>query len=184
MPTSTTVTFAGAKGGVGTTTVAALHALAMTRRGHTVRITSRTTTGVEDLAAVLGVPTPPAGEPVQVLPGLTLADQPCPDSYSVVDAGTDLFTTPDAGPLYAVVRNDYLSLRRALPAVAETTGVVLVVEPNRSLTQRDIVDVLGRPISAEVRLDPTIARAVDAGLLSTARHLGLDLSHLAPSPTA
>lgn len=176
----TTVTFAGAKGGVGTTTVAALHALAMNRQGHTVRITSTTTVGVEDLAAILGVPTPGPGDRVQVLPGLTLGDKPCPDSYNVVDAGTDLFSSHDDGPLYAVVRNDYLSLRRALAAVAETTGIVLVVEPNRSLTQRDVVDVLGLPLSAEVKLDATIARAVDAGLLATARHLRLDLSHLAP----
>ncbi len=183
MAEPTTVTFAGAKGGVGTTTVAALHALAITRLGHPVRITSTTTAGIEDLAAVLGVPTPCAAEHVQVLPGLTLASEPCPDSYNVVDAGTDLSSTHEHGPLYAVMRNDYLSLRRALGAPAGTTGIVLVVEPNRSLTHRDVVDVLARPVSAEVKLDGAIARAADAGLLSTARYLTVDLAHLAPGPT-
>lgn len=180
MTNPTTVTFAGAKGGVGTTTVAALHALAMARRGRAVRITSTTSAGVEDLAAVLGVPNPSSAEHVEVLPGLTLAGEPCPESYNVVDAGTELLPAPDHGPLYAVVRNDYLSLRRALAAVAATTGIVLVVEPNRSLTHRDVVEVLGRPISAEIKLDAAVAWAVDAGLLSTARHLRLDLADLAP----
>jgi hypothetical protein len=36
--------------------------------------------------------------------------------------------------------------------------------------------VLAQPIVAELRLDPAIARAVDAGLLTTARHLRVDLS--------
>ena len=34
-----------------------------------VRITSTTTAGVDDLAAVLGVPAPAAGDPVEMLPG-------------------------------------------------------------------------------------------------------------------
>jgi hypothetical protein len=44
------------------------------------------------------------------------------------------------------------------------------------LTRRDVEDVLPQPIVVELRLDPAIARAVDAGLLTTARHLRVDLS--------
>ena len=44
------------------------------------------------------------------------------------------------------------------------------------MTCRDVEDVLAQPIVVELRLDPAIARAVDAGLLTTARHLRVDLS--------
>jgi len=175
MTTPTTVTFVGAKGGVGTSTVATLHAIALARREHTVRLTSTHTAGVEDLAALLGVPAPGAGETVTVLPRLTLADQPCADGHTVVDAGTDCFSDHD-GPVYVVLRNDYLSLRRALAGPRTTAGIILISEPNRSLTRRDVADVLAHPIVAELRLDPAIARAIDAGLLSSARHLRIDLS--------
>ena len=110
---TTTVTFVGAKGGVGTTTVAAVHAIQLARQGHTVRLTSADSARVEDLAALLGVPAPGPGEAVVVIPGLTVADHPAPDGDNVVDAGTDRFSD-HCGPVYVVVRNDYMSLRRAL----------------------------------------------------------------------
>ena len=86
--------------------------------------------------------------------------------------------------MYLVLRNDYQSLRRALNAPRTTTGVVLVTEAQRSLNRRDVEDVLTQPIVAELRLDPAIARAVDAGLLTTARHLRVDLSLGAPAAYA
>ncbi len=54
------VVFMGAKGGVGTTTVAILHALEEVAQGHTVRLTATASAALGDLAAVLGV-----AEPVQ-----------------------------------------------------------------------------------------------------------------------
>jgi hypothetical protein len=66
-----------------------------------------------------------------------------------------------------VTRPCYLSLRRAVRGVARPTGVVLVDEPGRALTARDIEHALGVPVEATVSLDPLVARAVDAGLLST-----------------
>lgn len=65
-----------------------------------------------------------------------------------------------------VLRPCYLALRRALAAPIRPTAVVLVAEPGRALTRRDIEDVLGVPVRAEVDYDPSIARAVDAGLLA------------------
>jgi len=65
-----------------------------------------------------------------------------------------------------VLRPCYLALRRALAAPIRPSAVVLVGEPGRTLTRRDIEDVLGVPVRAEVDYDPSIARAVDAGLLA------------------
>ena len=65
-----------------------------------------------------------------------------------------------------VLRPCYLALRRALAAPIRPSAVVLVNEPGRALTRRDIEEVLGVPVRAEIDFDPAIARAVDAGLLA------------------
>jgi MinD-like ATPase involved in chromosome partitioning or flagellar assembly len=65
-----------------------------------------------------------------------------------------------------VMRPCYLGLRRALAAPIRPSAVVLVDEPGRALTRRDIEEVLGVPVRAEIDYDPSIARAVDAGLLA------------------
>ncbi|MCA1697989.1 MAG: hypothetical protein LC790_03430 [Actinobacteria bacterium] len=176
MSSSTIVTFVGAKGGVGTSTIAALHAIQLARLGRTVRLSAND--AVDDLAAIVGVPCPGPDETARVLPGLTLGEERCTDTdaINVIDAGTDCFSGHDGSAVYLVIRNDYQSLRRALNAPRTTTGLVLVTEAQRSLNRRDVEDVLAQTIVAELRLDPAIARAVDAGLLSTARHLRVDLS--------
>lgn len=66
-----------------------------------------------------------------------------------------------------VTRPCFLALRRALAAPLRPSEVVLVTEPGRSLTRRDVEDCLGAPVVAEVAHDPQVARAVDAGLLAT-----------------
>ena len=63
-----------------------------------------------------------------------------------------------------VVRPCYLALHRA-SAHNRPTGIVLVREPGRRLTARDVSAVVGAPVRVEVDYDPAIARAVDAGLL-------------------
>jgi MinD-like ATPase involved in chromosome partitioning or flagellar assembly len=73
-----------------------------------------------------------------------------------------------------VLRPCYLALRRALAAPLRPSGVILVVERNRSLSRRDVEDVLGVPVRAQIAWDPQVARAVDAGLLSTRLPRGLD----------
>lgn len=66
-----------------------------------------------------------------------------------------------------VVRGCYLALRRAVrsPLLESCTGAVLVDEPGRSLTRREIADVLGIPVLARVPMRDAVARAVDAGVL-------------------
>lgn len=48
-----TVTLIGAKGGVGTSTVAAMYALTVARTGQPVRLSATNSAGVEDLATIL-----------------------------------------------------------------------------------------------------------------------------------
>lgn len=66
-----------------------------------------------------------------------------------------------------VIRPCYLALRRAVPAAGAASGVVLVEEPGRGLGRADIEAALRVPVVATVALDPAVARAVDAGLLTT-----------------
>lgn len=65
-----------------------------------------------------------------------------------------------------VTRPCYLSLRRVAGLTVRPTGVVLVTEPGRALGRRDIEQVVGAEVVAEVPIDPAVARSVDAGLLA------------------
>ncbi len=65
-----------------------------------------------------------------------------------------------------VTRPCYLSLRRLVASPLRPTGVVLLTEPGRSLGRRDVEQVVGVDVVAEVPIDPTVARCVDAGLLA------------------
>jgi hypothetical protein len=87
-----------------------------------------------------------------------------------VDAGTGqppaaLVAHADRSLL--VTRPCYLSLRRAVRGPTRPTGVVLVTEPGRALSARDVEHALGVAVEATVSIDPSVARAVDAGLLQT-----------------
>jgi len=66
-----------------------------------------------------------------------------------------------------VTRPCYLSLRRAVATGLHPTGIVLIDEPGRALTARDVERSLGAPVVAELQYDPAVARAVDAGLLAS-----------------
>jgi hypothetical protein len=88
---------------------------------------------------------------------------------AVVDAGTgspppELHDAAEHSLL--VTRPCFLALRRAQQLAVRPTGIVLVDEPGRALTSSDIEHALGVAVVAEVRLDPAVARAVDAGLLA------------------
>lgn len=87
----------------------------------------------------------------------------------IVDAGTgepwpELAAAAERRLL--VTRRCYLALRRAGRMAAQPSGVVVVDESGRALADRDIETWLGAPVVASVGLDPSVARAVDAGLLS------------------
>jgi hypothetical protein len=68
-----------------------------------------------------------------------------------------------------VLRSCYLSLRRAVnsPCLPHTAGVVLLDESDRTLGASQIGDVLDLPVLTRIAVDARIARAVDAGVLSS-----------------
>jgi hypothetical protein len=85
-----------------------------------------------------------------------------------IDAGTGppppALVTDDVRSLL-VTRACYLSITRAAALVVRPDGVVLVAEPWRTLRPFDIERAIGAPVVARVSHDPSIPRAVDAGLL-------------------
>jgi hypothetical protein len=112
-----------------------------------------------------------------------LAAEPRP---VVVDCGT---APVGAGAIVAaaadrsllVTRPCFLALRRAVAGALRPSGVVLVVEPGRSLDRRDVEERIGAPVVASVEVDPAVARAVDAGVLALRlpRGLARELRHAA-----
>ncbi len=68
-----------------------------------------------------------------------------------------------------VLRGCYLALRRAVhgPVLASTTAAVLLEEPGRTLSARDVAQVFDLPVLARVPVKSIIARSVDAGVLAT-----------------
>lgn len=67
----------------------------------------------------------------------------------------------------AVTRLCLLGLRALHRAPVRPSGVVVVREVGRAIGVADVVSMVGAPVVADVAVDPSIARAVDAGLLSS-----------------
>lgn len=119
--------------------------------------------------------------------GDVLAALFCAESRTtVVDCGTQPTGAAHRVALAAdrsflVTRACFLSLRRALATALRPTGVILLAEPGRSLSRQDIERALGVPVVAVVETDPSVARAVDAGLLGARlpRGLSRELRHVA-----
>lgn len=68
-----------------------------------------------------------------------------------------------------VLRPCYLALRRAAHVPISFDNVVEVFEDGRSLRTLDVEAVIGMAVSARVRVDPVIARAVDSGTVVSRR---------------
>jgi hypothetical protein len=104
----------------------------------------------------------------------------------VVDCGTEpagaaLVLARRAERSLLVTRACFLALRSALEAPLRPSEVILLEEPGRALRVADVGEVLGVPVTAEVAIDPAVARAVDAGLLAARLPRGLEreLRHVA-----
>lgn len=160
-----TVAVAGARGGHGTTTIAT--ALALLAAGHhpTLLVSG-------DAAPLLGCGEPSDAEAsVEVTPTLTLGLVPTGmQPMTVIDMG-HLGGEGGSGsgedPTYVVLRGPcYLALRTLVARTGPSpAGIILVVEDGRSLTERDVEDVLGVPVVARIQHSPSVARTIDAGLL-------------------
>jgi len=197
----------GARGGQGTTTVATV--LALLAAGHRpVRLVS---TRPDDVCALTACARPLAVTASTLLcPRLTLGGvaAPVPGHPPAGPGGNGSHDLPvvtvlDLGRLgdpaaeaampadgchttrWLVLRGPcYLSLRAALDSGWRADGVILLVEPGRALGASDVADVLGVPVVAEVPVEASVARVVDAGLLLARLHsLGAFgvLGHLAPA---
>jgi len=90
----------------------------------------------------------------------------------VIDAGTTALpaTFVEQCPSrWLITRACFLSLRRAIRLPVPPTGVIVVDEPGRTLTHRDIETSVGAPVIASIPWDMRVARSVDSGLLGARR---------------
>lgn len=80
------------------------------------------------------------------------------------DAAREVVRAADRSVL--VTRACYLAMRRAQEHDLAPTEVALVEEDDRALGVDEIVGALGAPVRLRIAWHPSIARAVDAGLLA------------------
>lgn len=179
------ITFRGAKGGVGTSTVVALTALELEHRTNSAPIVI-IEIGADDMTSILGRATrslsdqlenynPDSSrliiandirqgsgivEVIDTVTGLMHTEEP---PIFLIDNGT----APIEGGAYrfTVVSNDFLTLRRLMQGPAAGEALVLVEEESRALGKREVEDIGGMPILATIRRTQEMARAIDAGTL-------------------
>ena len=170
--TVTRITIAGARGGQGTSTIAAV--LAMFAAEH--RTTRLSSTEPAAIAALLGLPPPDADQivPVRVIDQLELTTEPEEGVLTVADVGRidQLPGKIDGGISIVVVRGAcYLALRSVVAATGpKPDGIILMRELGRSLTARDVAYITGVPVIAQIPVTAAVARTIDAGLLIARLH--------------
>ncbi len=91
---------------------------------------------------------------------------------AVVDAQRlDQLDARPGGLFVVVLRGPcYLGLRTITTCGVRADGIVLLMEPGRSLTRRDVSDVCDVPVIAEIAVTANVARTIDAGLLVSRLH--------------
>lgn len=174
--------FCSPKAGIGTSTTAAIFALALQRPVLLIGSTD------SDLPAILGMPEQPNDSVVDINSNgaqLVITDRMWDDDYpALVDHNTvvcdwgNRLTALNAC-LNRVHRNDmqdtvmqvlnqcYLTLRRAVatPVMHKPMHNIVLTEPTRAIRTVDVESAVG-PVSIELPYDDNISRTVDAGLLS------------------
>jgi hypothetical protein len=182
-----TITFIGARGGHGTSTIAAAAALFAAAEQRTILVSDDPAAS----AALVGAPMPVGAECVDVTPRLTLTTRPelhADAEVIVVDAGRlateATVEAPRTGETrrYVVLRGPcYVALATILAAGGPTPdGIIVVSEPGRALSERDVAEILGVAVAATIPIDPAVARAIDAGLLPSRVHRTRALTPLRP----
>ena len=109
------------------------------------------------------------GERMQLLAGLcaTSSRPVVVDAGLVDDRSSARPLVTEARHALLVTRPCFLALKRLSVSAVRPTGVVLIDEPGRALDRSDVEEVAGVPVVASLTLDPAVARAVDAGLLTS-----------------
>ena len=155
------VNILGSKGGVGTSTAAAIIAIGLAHAGERVALVDLTGTG--DLGAILG-------SDLDNITTCTTVPDTNNDQYdfAIIDHPTATTRPEPAGTNILVVTNCYLSVLRATKLAWRPDAVVVVTEHQRALNVADITAALGTPQTRMLVIahDPLIARVVDAGLLA------------------
>ncbi len=105
-------------------------------------------------------------------PGLVIVDAGCVLGDSTRAQVARLFAAQSSRSIL-VTRACYLALSRAAAAPVSPSGVLLLREKDRSLTASDVAAALGAAVVAQLDVDPSISRAVDAGLLLSRPPRGL-----------
>lgn len=180
-----TILVTGARGGQGTTTVAACLALYAAASGDVALVSA------DEAAArlLLGLPAEDDG-PTLVGGRLVLASPTTPVRVATVvaDGGRLGSSTPVGGPCehYVVLRGPcYVALATMLASGERSPdGIILVAEDGRSLTAGDVSEVTGLPVVATVQASPRVARSIDAGLLASRLSRLRELAELRPLVTA
>lgn len=177
-----TIVLTGARGGQGTSTVAVALSILAAGQGPTQLVPD----DPRATAALMGVALALDDDWVEVAPNLTMAT----NSHHVVLTGHPTTTVIDGGRIpngpfdddtpppamdglerYAVLRGPcYVALSSLLTTGRHFDGVILLAEPGRALSDRDVTDVLGIPVVAAIAIEPAIARSIDAGLLLSGLH--------------
>lgn len=173
------------KPGSGTTTTAALLALAVRHDTHThvvdlcgdltavlgVTHTTSPTTHITDRLTAHDLTGNTAGEQTTFICRLAALGE-----HVVIDAGSPTHATVDRLPVGTVrrwvLRPCFLALRNATACLVRPDEVILLEELGRALTTRDVEAVTGAPVTATIEIHPQIARAVDAGLLTARPPVG------------
>lgn len=109
---------------------------------------------------------PAPGRAEALVEALSTDARPVVADCGAATGGAGLELAAGAQVSLLVLRPCYLALRRALAAPVRPSGVVLVTESGRALGRRDVEEVLGVPVRAEVPIEEAVARAVDAGMLA------------------
>lgn len=153
--------FWAAKGGQGTSTVAAAVAVLNAQAGNRTLLVSNIGTHV-------------VGSDVE---NLTIETQWGPESayrraahkqlfdVIILDGDDDIGKDWEINHTSLVTTQCYLALRAATSQMDSIDDIVLMDQPGRALQGRDIENALGGKIAATVSWTPTVARCVDAGLL-------------------
>jgi len=181
---TTTISFTGAKGGVGTTTTAIATAILLTtEHAQSVALVSY---DFESTVSVLGLVLPADGIVtvnaegsypfVVAQPGLIDESQ---YDFIVVDNGKGVRDySSDHDHDYVVTTNAYDSVRAASKISEFYEGVIVLLDPQRALQVRDVEGAVG-PVAAVITPSPAVARAADAGVLvSLSRRLSLHVVQL------
>lgn len=107
------------------------------------------------------------GDPAMLLTALDSSARQVIVDCGLVDASNfcrDLIAAASCRLL--VVRPCFLVLRSARDLAVAPTGVIVVREPRRALGLGDIEAIIPAPVLAQITVDETIARSIDAGLIA------------------